>query len=39
MIRGYAHRGRILSRGADEIGRPLYRIGDIIDLLNERIAG
>jgi hypothetical protein len=39
MIRGYAHRGRILDRGSDEVGRPLYRIGDVIDLLNERIAG
>ncbi|MGW3346777.1 hypothetical protein ACWDA3_25990 [Nonomuraea rubra] len=39
MIRGYAHRGRILDRGQDELGRPLYRIGDVIALLNERIAG
>ncbi|PZG20625.1 hypothetical protein C1J01_08980 [Nonomuraea aridisoli] len=34
MIRGYAHRGRIVSHGADDIGRPLYRIGDVLALLN-----
>ncbi|WP_433415058.1 hypothetical protein ACQP1V_36325 [Microtetraspora malaysiensis] len=37
-IRGYAHRGRIVSRGADGLGRPLYRIGDVLDLLHERIS-
>lgn len=39
MVRGYAHRGRIVGHGADVLGRPLYRVGDVLDLLNERIAG
>lgn len=39
MIRGYASRGRTLARGTDELGRPPYRIGDLIEPLNERIAG
>jgi hypothetical protein len=36
MIRGYAHRGRIVSHGADDIGRPLYRVGDVLELVNGR---
>lgn len=39
MVRGYAHRGRIVAHGVDALGRPLYRVGDVLDLLNERIAG
>ncbi|TQS29145.1 hypothetical protein [Microbispora sp. KK1-11] len=33
MIRGYAHRGRLLGHGADELGRPLYRVGDVLTLM------
>ncbi|MEU8270146.1 hypothetical protein AB0B89_23680 [Sphaerisporangium sp. NPDC049002] len=32
-VRGMAFRGRILARGRDDRGRPLYRVGDVIDLL------
>jgi hypothetical protein len=39
MVRGYAHRGRIVGHGVDALGRPLYRVGDVLDLLNQRIAG
>ncbi|MDH2425761.1 hypothetical protein [Sphaerisporangium sp. TRM90804] len=31
MIRGYAHRGALVARG--RAGHPLYRIGDVLDLL------
>jgi hypothetical protein len=31
MVRGYAFRGRILERGTDSAGRPLYRFGDVTD--------
>jgi hypothetical protein len=33
QIRGYAHRHRLLAHGADEHERPLYRVGDVVDLL------
>ena len=33
QIRGYAHRHRLLAHGHDEHARPLYRCGDVIDLL------
>ncbi|MFF4417502.1 hypothetical protein ACFYY8_33675 [Streptosporangium sp. NPDC001559] len=33
MIRGYAHRGRITAKGENELGRPLYRVGDVLDLV------
>ncbi|MEU8104391.1 hypothetical protein AB0C18_11790 [Nonomuraea muscovyensis] len=39
MIRGYAHRGHMVNRGHDKTGRPLYRVGDVLDLLIEKIAG
>lgn len=32
-IRGLAYRGRIVSHGDDELGRPLYRIGDVLRLV------
>ncbi|MGV9536575.1 hypothetical protein ACWEU6_21755 [Streptosporangium sandarakinum] len=33
-VRGLAHRGRILSKGENELGRPLYRVGDVLDLVS-----
>ncbi len=33
VVRGYAHRRRLLARGRDHVGRPLYRVGDVLDLL------
>lgn len=33
QIRGYAHRGRLIPHGHDPKARPLYRIGDVVDLL------
>lgn len=38
QIRGYAHRGRLLDRGVDDQGRPLYRVGDVADLLDAQVA-
>lgn len=35
MIRGYVHRGRIISHGTDRAGRPLYRVGDVLDAVSE----
>jgi hypothetical protein len=35
QIRDRAHRGRLVSHGYDPAGRPLYRIGDLLDLLDE----
>ena len=35
MIRGYAFRGRLAAHGTDRLGRPLYRIGDLLDVLTE----
>lgn len=35
MIRGYAFRGRLAAHGTDRLGRPLYRIGDLLDVLAE----
>lgn len=43
-IRQWAARGRITQRGTDRLGRPLYLLGDVLDLANrqtrrpERIA-
>lgn len=31
-IRQWAHRGRILSAGQDQLGRPTYRVADVRDL-------
>lgn len=36
MIRGYAHRGRLATRGHHRTGQPLYRLGDVLQLLGER---
>ena len=36
MIRGYAHRGRITAHGRDPLDRPLYRIGDVLEVLDGR---
>jgi hypothetical protein len=33
MIRNYADRGRIVAHGHDRQGRPLYRVGDVVDVL------
>lgn len=33
MVRGYAFRGRLIERGLDREARPLYRVGDLVDLL------
>jgi hypothetical protein len=32
-IRQWAHRGRLEQRGVDDRKRPLYRVGDVLDLL------
>lgn len=31
-IRKWAERGRLLAKGHDHRGRPLYRVGDVLDL-------
>ena len=33
MIRGYAARQRIVPHGVDSVGRPLYRVDDVIDVM------
>lgn len=38
MIRNYAARGRIVAHGLDLKGRPLYRVGDLLDLLAGQAA-
>ncbi|RCG19083.1 hypothetical protein DQ384_38035 [Sphaerisporangium album] len=38
VVRGYAHRRRIQARGRDQAGRPLYRVGDVMDLLTGETA-
>jgi hypothetical protein len=35
MIRGYAFRGRIVDHGTDASGRPLYRVGDVLTVLDD----
>jgi hypothetical protein len=37
-IRGYAHRGRIVEHATDRAGRPLYRIGDVLDVARDALA-
>jgi LSD1 subclass zinc finger protein len=32
-LRQWAHRGRIVAHGADQRGRALYRVGDVIEVL------
>lgn len=34
-IREWARRGRITARATDYAGRPLYRVGDVLDLLRD----
>lgn len=34
-IRSWVLRNRLFPRGQDDLGRQLYRIGDVLDLLNE----
>lgn len=38
MIRGYAHRKRLVPRGTDSVGHPLYRLGDVLALIFEDAA-
>lgn len=33
MIYGYSRRGRLLAHGQDGLRRPLYRVGDVLDIL------
>lgn len=40
-IRGYAHRGQLIPRGVNDRRHPLYRLGDVLDILTrqaERVA-
>jgi len=37
-IRQWAARGRITQRGTDRLGRPLYLLGDVLDLAQKRAA-
>lgn len=37
-IRGYATRGRIVPHGTDLQGRPLYRVGDVIDVARDVLS-
>jgi hypothetical protein len=38
MIRGYAFRGRLTHHGHDGAGRPLYRVGDVLDLAQQAMT-
>lgn len=38
MIRGWAFRGRLAAHTADVDGSPLYRVGDVLDLLASEAA-
>jgi hypothetical protein len=35
-IRNLADRGRLAAHGHDEAGRPMYRVGEVMDLINEQ---
>jgi hypothetical protein len=37
-IRAWAHRGRIVAHGIDPRGRPLYRVGDVLDALQQDLS-
>lgn len=37
MIRGYEARGRLLCKGLDKTGRKLFRVGDVMDVLANRV--
>ena len=38
LVRKWKYRGRLVSRGHDTPGSPLYRVGDVVDLLDTRTA-
>lgn len=38
QVRGWAHRGRLLAKSRDAQGRPLYRIGDVLELVREDVS-
>lgn len=38
MIRGWVHRGRLLAH-RDGWGRPVYRVGDVLELVRTRVTG
>jgi hypothetical protein len=38
MIRNYADRGRIVAKSTDLQGRPLYRVGDVIQVARDVLA-
>ena len=38
-VRNLAARGRIVGRGADRLGRALYRVGEVLDVLGEQRTG
>lgn len=35
-VRNLAARGRLLAHGSDQADRPLYRVGDVLDLIHEQ---
>ncbi|MBQ1064491.1 hypothetical protein [Micromonospora sp. C41] len=39
MVRNYAARGRIVSHGVDERGRPLYRVGEVRQVVSRLAVG
>lgn len=38
LLRKWAERGRLIAHGVDSARRPLYRVGDVLDLLRRRSA-
>jgi hypothetical protein len=38
MVWNYASRGRIVAHGQDERGRPVYNVGEVIDIVEELAA-
>lgn len=39
MIRGYAHRGLLVTHGVSKEGRPLYLVGEVLALVRTRATG
>jgi len=35
-VRGMARHGRLVAHGVDPAGRPLYRVGDVLDVIEEQ---
>lgn len=35
MIHGYAHRGRLVPHGRTPLGQPLFRVGDVMEVLRQ----